>query len=70
MHIYLAGLTSSHLRTESKYTQAAAGLGSVLVSFFDYCGLAGHGERCNEIQPTKENHDRQHDLPRHPGQGS
>jgi hypothetical protein len=66
MRIFLAGLTSSHLRTESKYTQAASHHGHVLVSFFDYCGLAGHGERSNDIKPTKDQHERKLDLPRDP----
>lgn len=61
MQIFLAGLNSSHLRSNSSYFQAAGVLGTALVSFFDYVDPSHHAVCAASIIPPKEeaNHERQ-----------
>jgi hypothetical protein len=66
MHIYLAGLSLSHLRSNSKYTQAAGIHGSILVSFFDYTDPTTHSARSFNILPEQTHHERHLDLSRDP----
>ena len=61
MQIYLAGLNSSHLRSNSSYFQAAGVIGTALVSFFDYVDPSHHAVCATSIIPnqSKDHHERQ-----------
>jgi hypothetical protein len=61
MLIFLAGLNSSHLRSNSSYSQAAGVLGAALVSFFDYVDPSHHAVCATHIIPpqSEANHERQ-----------
>lgn len=54
MQIYLAGLNSSHLRSNSSYFQAAGAIGAALVSFFDYVDPSHHAVCATSIIPNQQ----------------